>query len=449
MSTLVIIIATIAVMIFFNGFYVAAEYASVRARRTRVTQMAAAGNHLAKLLLPVIEDSKRLDSYIAVTQVGITVSSLVLGAYGQSTVARALAPLLANLGALAEPVALSISTTGVLLILTTLQMVLGELVPKSAALQYPEPLALATVVPMKWSHVIFRPFIWLLNGSGNLILRLLDADFGKGHTHIHSPEEIELLVTESHEGGLLDDEEQQMLRNAFRLRELTARRVMVPRTRLMAAPLESTVDELLDAACQAGYSRIPLYEQNIDHIAGFVHVKDLFGLRLKGRQDPKEVLRQVVYVPETLPIAGVWTTLSQRRQYIAIVIDEYGGTAGLITFEDLIEEIFGELQDEFDEELPLAFYDEEGRIHLRGDLLVTDINEYLNLDLPESEADTLGGLVFSELGRVPVVGDEVTIGIPGVAIRVEAMDSLSIAEVSLQLPLGVPPQLGEWEVAGR
>lgn len=447
MPTILVIIITIALMIFFNAFYVAAEYAAVLARKTRIAQMAGAGNRLAKILLPIIEDGKSLDNYIAVTQVGITVSSLVLGAYGQSTVATALAPLLANLGNLAQPVALSISVTGVLIVLTTLQMVLGELVPKSAALQYPEKIALTTVIPMKWSNVIFKPLIWLFNGSGNLILKLMGIDFSKGHAYIHSPEEIELLVTESHEGGLLDDEAQQMLRNAFRLRELTARQVMVPRTRLVAAPIDSTVSDLISKACQEGYTRIPVYQTTIDDIVGFIHIKDLFKLHLAGKQDPGEIVREVVHVPETLPIADVWATLNNKRQYIAIVFDEYGGTAGLITFEDLIEEIFGELQDEFDTELPLVSADKEGRIYLRGDLLVQDVNEYLGLNLPENEADTLGGLVFSELGRVPVVHDEVVIGQPGVTIRVEAMEALSVSEVSLQLPVDVAFQIGEWEVA--
>jgi putative hemolysin len=235
------------------------------------------------------------------------------------------------------------------------------------------------------------------------------------------------------------------LRNAFRLRELTARQVMVPRTRLVAAPIDSTVDELIHKAYQAGFSRIPLYELYIDNITGFVHIKDLFYLRLQERQDPKEILREIMYVPETLPIAEVWTRLNNNRQYLAIVLDEYGGTAGLITFEDLIEEIFGELQDEFDQELPLISSDKEGRIHLRGDLLVTDVNEYLDLTLPDREADTLGGLVFSELGRPPVIGDEVTIGTPGITIRVEAIEVRSVTEVSLLLPTEVPPHVSEWE----
>lgn len=428
-----------------TALYVAAEFATVSARRTRINQMAGSGNSLARQLLPIMEDSKALDDYVAACQVGITISSLVLGAYGQNTVAPALTPLLLSLTNLAEPAAYSISATTVLIVLTILAVVLGELFPKSIAIQYPEEMALATILPMKWSLVIFRPLIWLFNGSSNLILKLLGVRRGQERGQAYSPEEIELLVTESHEGGLLDDEEQQMLRNAFRLRELAARQVMVPRTRLAAAPIESSVIDLLNKVCEEGYTRIPLYQSTLDNIVGFVHLKDLFQLHVAGQTSLQSIIREVIYVPESLPAAEVWETLNKYHQYIAIVFDEYGGTAGLITFEDLIEEVFGELRDEFDEgELPLLTSDKEGRLHLRGDLLVSDVNEYLGLKLPEEEVDTLGGLVFSEFGRIPVVGDEVTIGTPGVVIRVEAMEGLSVTEISLQLPLEAPPHIDEW-----
>ena len=455
MSTVIAIIITITLMVSANAFYVAAEFAAVSSRKTRIAQMAGTGNRLALLILPILEDSQKLDRYVAASQIGISISSLVLGAFGQNTVAAVIAPILmeVGLGNLTETLALSISVTGVLICLSIFQVILGELVPKSITIQYPEKIALITIIPMKWSLTILRPLIWFFNGSANLVVKLIGAGADGEHIHLHSPEEIELLVSESHEGGLLDDEAQQMLRNAFRLRELTARQVMVPRMRMVAAPLESSVAELVELACQEGFSRIPLYQSTIDDITGFVHIKDLFRLHLQGQQSPLQILRKVVYVPESLPIADVWTTLNAQHQYIAIVFGEHGGTEGLVSLEDLIEEIFGELQDEFDEELPFISYDKTGRLYLRGDLLVTDINEYLELHLPEKQADTLGGLIFSKLGRLPVVGDEVTVGTPGTKIRVESMDSRSVAEVSLQLPPDLSRQeatmnrLGEWEVA--
>jgi len=435
------ILAVVSLMIFFTALYVAAEFSTVYARKSRIRQMATSGNSLAQLLLPIVEDRKALDTYIAACQLGITASSLVLGAYGQGTVAAAITPVLVSLGNLSEAAAESVSVTGTLLVLTLLAMVLGELLPKSAAMQNPERMALMTVLPMKWSVTLFRPLIWFFNGSGNLILRLIGHEPGAGHTHAHSPEEIELLVAESRQGGLLEPEEQQMLRNAIRLRELTARQVMTPRIRLVAASVENTVAEAIALVSESGLTRIAIYRKTIDNIVGFVHLRDLFRLHSQGHENLEEILREVSYVPETLPIEAVWSKLRQMREYVAIVLDEYGGTAGLITFEDLIEEVVGEVQDEFDDELALISADNGGRLRLRADLLVTDVNEYLDLSLPEGEADTLGGLILSKLDRVPAAGDEVTIGTPGISIRVEAMEALGVSEVSLSLPEGAPRRL--------
>jgi CBS domain containing-hemolysin-like protein len=424
--------------------------------------MASGGNRLARILVPIVEDSQSLDRYVAACQLGITASSLVLGAFGQNVIASRLVDPLTSLlvyllpwleaigitsAEIASAVAASIAVTGVLIVLTILQVILGELFPKSVAIQYPERLALITVIPVRWSLIILRPFIWFFNGSGNLVLRLMGRDTVAGRTRVHSPEEIEILVSESHEGGLLDDEERQLLRNAFRLRDLTARQVMAHRTRIVAASVESTVIELIEIALEAGHTRIPLYQQNIDNIIGLVHIKDLFKLHVEGKANLAEILRDVVHVPESIPVVDVWETFNRQRQYMAIVFDEFGGTAGLITFEDLIEEIFGELQDEFDDEEALITVDDEGRVHLRGDLLVTDVNEYLNLDLPDA-ADTLSGLMLSELGRPPEVGDELAIG--ETVIRVELMADLGVSIVSLQTATGdISTRIGEWEVGSH
>jgi CBS domain containing-hemolysin-like protein len=460
MNAIVITSFAILILIFLNGLFVAAEFATVSARRTRISQMAGTGNRLAKVILPIMEDSKALDRYVAACQLGITASSLVLGSLGQNYIAVrlvepitsllvALEPILGNVGITSDAVATSaattISVTGVLVFLTILQVIFGELFPKSVAIQYPERVALVTAAPVTWSVQLLRPLIWLFNGSGNLILRLIGFNTHGAHSRAHSPAEIEILVTESHEGGLLDDEKRQMLRNAFRLRDLTARQVMVHRTRIIAAPVESSVVQLMELALEAGHTRIPLYQDSIDNFIGFVHIKDVFRLHVLGNSNLAEILRDVVYVPETMPVVDVWETLSDRRQYMAVVFDEFGGTAGLITFEDLIEEIFGELQDEFDDESAFISLDAAGRFYLRGDLLVSDVNEYLDLELADV-ADTLGGLILSELGRPPEVGDEITSG--NTVIRVEAMDDLSVLEVSL-LPDKTSniSQVSEWEVA--
>ncbi|RMD51852.1 MAG: HlyC/CorC family transporter [Candidatus Thermofonsia bacterium] len=449
---IVVIFLTVALMIFFNSLYVAAEFATVASRRTKISQMAGEGNRAAKLLMPIIENSKQLDRYVAACQLGITISSLVLGAYGQNELAPRLTSLLASfqvdwLTNLGEEFAWII----VLAFITILQVILGELLPKSLAVQRPEEWALRVVWPMKITLWLLSVLIVIFNGSANLIMvGMVRLGWLKRHpkdkeTIGHSPEEIEMLVSESHEVGLLEDSERQMLRNAFRLRDLTARQVMLHRTKLVAAPITSTIRELIQLAIDEGYSRIPIYKESIDEIVGFVHIKDLFRLHIQQNDDLQSIIRQVLYVPETLPVTKLWQMLNTGRNYLAIVFDEYGGTAGLVTLEDLIEEIFGELQDEFDDEMALVARDKEGRIYLRGDLLVTDVNEYLELNLPD-EADTLSGLVFSQLGRIPHEGDVIIVN--EIEIRVEAMEDLGVSEVSLLLPqIDVSAPFSEWEVA--
>lgn len=438
MSILLTITAVVALLIFVNALYVGAEFATVGARRTRIRQLAAGGDSMARRLLPILEDSHLLDDYVAACQLGITISSLALGAYGE----RIIAPLIDAQGW----VSAAIASTIVLTVLTLTQVVLGELFPKSIAVQYPEKLALLVIIPVRWSQFLFRPLIWLFNGSGQLLLRLLGYSGVRGHAAIHSAEEIEILVTESHEGGLLEDSQRQMLRNAFRLTELTARQVMVHRTRLLTAPIDCGAAQLLDTALESGFTRIPVYRDSVDEIIGFVHVKDAFRLHVNGEEDLAPIVREVVYVPEAVSAVDVWEKLNAAGQYMAIVFDEYGGTAGMITQEDLIEEVVGELQDEFDNEAALVKIDQQERVHLRADILTSDINEYLDLDLPTEGADTIGGLVFSELGRRPEVGDEVTVN--GTIIRVEAMDDVRVAEVSLSGSFGaLLPQITEWGVA--
>ncbi len=448
MPTAIIITATVSLIIFINALFVGAEFSAIRARKTRLQQLAGSGNQLAQILAPIKADPKALDNYIAACQLGITATSLVLGAYAQNTVAQILVQPLVALGNIAAPLAHSISATILLALFTILQIVIGELLPKSITIQYPEQMALATTLPVRWSQIVLRPFIWFFNGSGEVVLRLFKFDSHDGKMHLHSPSEIELLVSDSYEGGLIDTKEQQMLRNAFRLRKLTARQIMVPRTRLVTASSGASILNVLNKAINAGVTRIPIYKKDIDNIVGFVHIKDLFSLHQKKEDDLAKVLRKVIFVPETLPVFDVWRTLNHHRQYMAVVFDEYGGTAGLITFEDLIEEIFGEVEDEFDQDIiELYSYDSEGRTHLRGDLLITDINEYLKLSLPEGENDTLGGLVFSQLGRPPEEGDEVQID--NLAIRVEKVADQGILELSLKLPTDTPPEIGEWEMMPR
>ena len=395
MSTIFIIVAVVVILIGFNGLYVAAEFSAVAARRTKVSQMAGEGNRFARMLQPILETTAEKDKYLAATQLGITISSLVLGAYGQDAVAQRLVtpmtrliediePFLNSIGieatdAVAQAAATSISVTGVLIVFTILQVIMGELFPKSLAIQFPEEVATALVIPMRISLLILGPFIWFFNGSGIFLLRFIPFA-NKGGSKGHSPEEIEILVTESHESGLLDDRSRQMLRNAFRLRDLSARQVMVHRTRMLSTPKDTPIFDILKTAIDAGYTRVfPFTKSRLMKFLVLSMSKICSGCTRSHATDIDNIIRDVMYIPETMPVLDVWEKLNENRMYLAVVFDEFGGTVGMITFEDLIEEIFGELQDEFDDEMALVSRDKEGRIHLRGDLLVSDVNEYLEL----------------------------------------------------------------------
>ncbi len=325
-----------------------------------------------------------------------------------------------------------------MILLTTLQVVLGELVPKSLAIRFPEGVALATVLPMRWSaNYILKPLIVLLNGSGALLLRLLGAESSGEHTHVHSPEEIVILVKESHRGGLIDADERQFLQNVFRISQIHAGEIAVPRNRMVTAHIEEQVSAVLRLAAESAYTRIPIYEGTIDQIVGYAHLRDLFALhQTEPTAGLRRILRPVPFVPETLPIGQVWQRLDETSSYLAIVFDEYGGTGGLVTREDLVEELFGELQDEFDQERALIAPMGEGRIVVRGDILIANLSDLLEIDLPHESTHTIGGLVMEALGRVPQVGDVVEI--EGVRFRVEAVARRSVTAVAVTLPPATP-----------
>jgi CBS domain containing-hemolysin-like protein len=441
MVTALLIILIVSLMVFLNALYVAGEFSAVSVRKTRIVQLAEEGNSLARRLLPVLQDPHKLDNYIAASQVGITLSSIVVGIYGERQIAPLIAPLIARLpfgldsSAAGTVAATGIATTLVLILLTTLQVVLGELVPKSLAIQYPERMALATVLPVKWSaDYILKPLIVILNGSGALILKLLGIEADHEHAHIHSPEEIVILVRESHRGGLIDADERQFLQNVFRSTSIQAGEIAIPRNRMVAAPVDRPMGQVLEMAAESAFTRIPVYEKDIDHIIGFVHLRDLFALH---RTDPdaglRSILRPVPFVPESLSLPAVWDRLDQAQSYLAIVFDEYGGTAGLLTREDLIEELFGELQDEFDEERALITPAGEGRVVVRGDMLIANINDLLEIDLPRDTAATVGGLIMDQLGRVPVVGDTIQMG--HITLQAEAIAHNAVTSVRITLPV--------------
>lgn len=340
--------AIITLLILLTALYVAAEFAAVGARRSRLRRLAEDGNALAARILPVVEDPRALDRYIAVSQIGITLSSLILGAYGQAAIAPRVAPLLQRLTGLDVEAAASTAAVVVLLALTALAMIVGELVPKSLALQDPTRAALATVLPMQWSQRLFSWSIDLLNGSGIGLMKLFGVPTTT-HRHVHSPEEIELLIAESRDGGLLEPEEQIRLHRALRLGLRSARQLMVPRDRLAAIPGGAPFDEVLQLVAASPYSRLPVFRDNLDNVIGILHTKDLVTDFVQGtrRNSVTTLMRPLVRVRDTMPADRLLAFLRERRSHQALVVDEHGAVSGLITLEDVLAELLGGVADEF------------------------------------------------------------------------------------------------------
>jgi CBS domain containing-hemolysin-like protein len=330
----------VALFVLANALYVAAEFGAVGVRRSRVRRMAEDGNWLAQQLLPHIDSPAALDRYVGASQIGITLSSLMLGAFAQATIAVSIAPLVGTWFSLDPRAALSATSVGVLILLTAFQLIMGELVPKALALQYPTEVALATVLPMQWSLAVYRPFLWLLNGMALLMLRLLGSS-STSHGHLHSPDEIELLIAESRDGGLLEPQEQQRLHRALRLGLRSARDLMVPLDRLTLLPYDASWDQIVSTVSASPFSRIPIYRGDRDQIAGTIRVKDLLERYVnEGPVAVERLIRPIVRLDASLPADRVITLLRERRAHQAIV-ESQGRALGLITIQDVLAELLG------------------------------------------------------------------------------------------------------------
>ncbi|GAA5436708.1 hemolysin family protein [Deinococcus aquaticus] len=418
----------ILVMVAVNALYVAAEFAAVGARRSRVQESAESGNRAAVTLLGILRDPQRLDTYVAACQIGITLSSLVAGAYGQSQLTPLLTP---SLGPVGGEVA---ATVVVLILVTALQVVLGELLPKTVALRYPERLALATLRPMQFSLLLFRPLIALFNGAAFALLRAAKMDVQHSHAHVHSPEELQDLYRESADGGLIDANEREMLSGVLNVEGRVVREIMTPRTRTLTVPADLSVREALTRLAPSAYSRFPVTaatsEMGSEEVVGVVHLRSLY---LSAERSPdgavRSVMREPLVVAEVMGVPDLWRRLRDSGRHSALVVNEYGSVSGFVTLEDALEEIFGELQDEFDqEEEPISV--QGGRILVRGDVLIDVLNSRFDLDLPTDEVDTVSGLIWQELGRLPQPGDEVSVTSGDLIFRVEAMERRAVKRAS-------------------
>lgn len=412
----------IAVMVSFNALYVAAEFATVGSRRSRVQEDAEAGNGSAVRLLAILTDPKRLDNYVAACQIGITLSSLVAGAYGQAQLTPLLEPALGSVGGRGAAVFI------VLVAITAAQVILGELLPKTAALRYPEKLAMATLVPMQISQLLFRPLVAVFNGSAFKLMKAWGLQVDHSHAHVHSPEELAGLYKASAEGGLIDASERDMLAGILNVDDRMVREIMTPRLRLVTVSRSMSVDDALARVVDGPHTRFPVTDTD-GEITGIVHLRDLYLAVQADRARPvDEVARPIVAVAEVLTVPNLWRTLRDEDQHCALVVNEYGDIAGLVTLEDAIEEILGEVRDEFDVEVePITVAD--GRVSVRGDVLLSELETRFGITTSVVGVDTVGGLIWHHLGRAPKVGDEVALA-SGTELRVDAVDGRSVARAS-------------------
>jgi CBS domain containing-hemolysin-like protein len=426
LSSLNLFLAVILVAL--NGFFVAAEFALVRVRESRIVQLEQEGSVRAGVVRGALRD---LDAYLSVCQVGITVASLGLGWVGEPAVSHLLAPVLETFGITSERIVTVISVALGFAVITYAHLVFGEQAPKYFSIQKAEGVSLWISRPLKMSMFLFRPMVWLVNTSTNFVLRPWGIKLGE-LMEAHSEEELRIMISSAVSSGELEPEEQDYLNNVFDFGDTVAREIMVPRPDIEALPYDAPLSDLAEKAAFGRYTRYPVYEGDLDHILGAVHVKDLFRAAKEGAENfnIKSIIRDCLVVPENKPIEQILREFQQRKLQMAIVIDEWGSVEGLITIEDVLEEIVGEIQDEFDEGEAAIEEIGDGVYAVDGRIPITDVNEYFDLDLPHEDFDTIGGYVLGALGRPPEPGD--TVEADGVTLNVKSVDGPRVSMLTLQ-----------------
>lgn len=434
-------LVVVVLLVLANGFFVAAEFSLVSVRRTRIAELISHGNTSAIAVQKAIENPDRV---IAATQLGITLASLSLGWIGEPALSHLILPVV-NLfpNAIQPEISHSIAAGIAFVFITFMHVVVGELAPKSIALQNPERTSLIVARPTLWSERLFKPAILLLNGTGNALLKLVGVQPASGHELSHSVEELKMLVTASAESGVVEQEESEMLHAIFDFGSLLVRQVMIPRTEVIAVEADTTLKDIITLVSESTYTKFPIFEDSLDQIIGIVHIKDLLSAMQSSdcqQCTARDFAREPIFVPETISVNTLLHQFRADRQHIAIVMDEYGGTAGLVTLEDLLEEIVGEVSDPFDMFIPEIQTQSDGTILIDGLTLIEVVNEQLGLDLTDPDYDTIAGYVLGKLGRIPRLHD--TVEGDGVRLRVEAMDGLRIARLSL-VPLDEMEDVGK------
>lgn len=394
-------------LVFLNGFFVAAEFAIVKVRASQIELKAKSGGKVAKVAKHI---TQHLDGYLAATQLGITLASLGLGWVGESVMEHIITSVLTFFNASPAFIASMAGTASPIIafsVITILHIVFGELAPKSIAIQRPVGVTMGIAFPLHVFYLVFRPFIVMLNGFANGLLRLGGIKAIGMHETAHTSEELQYLLEQGKESGALNRNEHELIKNVFDFNERVVKHVMVPRTKIIAMEKNMPAEEIIEKIIKEGYSRMPIYDETIDKIIGVIHAKDILPLLAHKKElILNDIIRKPFLIPETKKINDLLSEFQLRRMQIAIVLDEFGGTAGMVTLEDIVEELVGEIQDEYDEEKPLVEKVSESEFIVNASSTIYDVNEYLPHDLPEDkDYDTVGGLVGALFGKIPEVGE--------------------------------------------
>lgn len=391
-------------LVLANGFFVAAEFAIVKVRASQIELQAKSGSKVAQIAKNITE---HLDGYLAATQLGITLASLALGWVGEAVMTQIVHQIFGWFNVeLSGKLATNLGHVLAFSIITFMHIVFGELAPKSIAIQKPVATTMKVAIPLQFFYYVFKPIIYLLNGFANFLLRLIGIQVS-AHEASHSSEELQYLLEKGKESGALNNSEHELIKNVFDFNERIVKNIMVPRTKIVAVEKDETAEEFIETVTEEGYSRIPIYDDSIDQIIGVVHTKDILPLLVKGKEVVlKNIMRKPYFIPETKKINDLMTEFQLKRIQIAFVLDEFGGTAGMVTLEDIVEELVGEIQDEYDEETPVVEQISETEFMVDAGASVHDANGFLPLELPESsDYDTIAGLVSHVFERIPDVGD--------------------------------------------
>lgn len=416
----------VLVLVLLNGIFVAAEFSLVKVRQSRLTQLVSEGNKMAGYALKV---NKRLDSYLSATQFGITLASLGLGWVGEPAISELLVePLMYNFGVTDSTVIATVSVIIGFSIITFLHIVLGELAPKSLAIQKTEGTALVLSAPLMFFYNVFMPFIWVLNASANALLRMVGVEPANEAEAAHSEEEIRILMNQSAKSGVIDKDEMKLMDNIFEFSDLLAREVMLPRTDMDVLFSNLTLEENMNIIIETKHSRYPVALEDKDRIIGFIHITDLLFAAPEQQNDLASLVRPILNVPESMEISHVLRLMQKNKAQLTLVVDEYGGTAGLLTVEEIMEEIVGDLHDEFENERPSVERNGE-YISVEGRMLIEDVNNITGVVIEDEEVDSIGGWLFKELEGNPAKGKRVIVG--NVIFEVEESTRLRITRINI------------------